>query len=232
MLTLDELIEAKDTANTTVGEMQKRLDRLNAEIVRAKSDGKYSPKYVQETVEELQREALPYFGERLAALHASAKVARAQKVAWESRPLLLSMQNFSADRQTDSLMRLRHATEYASMNAALLDLHAQIALEEMDLPVLYQLYLASLKTHTTPQRVDVNIDAVTIPGQVEALQAIRDIEALPARGELIAGAATAAGLTALRKMELGRQANVANEPPPSSNRHVEAASGIAGRFTA
>ncbi len=232
MMTLDQINETKDTMAATVADMQKRLDRLNAEIVRAKSDGKYSPSYVQETVEELQREALPYFGERLKALHQSAKVARAQKMAWTSKPLLLSMQPFALDKQTDSLMRLRHATEFASMDAVLLDLHAQVALEEMDLPVLYQLYLASLKTHTTPQRVDVNIDAVTIPEQVEALAAIRDIEAMPARGELIAGQATAAGLTALRKMELGRQANLANEPPPVTSRTVEASQGIAGRFTA
>lgn len=209
MMPLDELIETKDTAAATVADMQKRLDRLNAEITRTKSEGKYSPEYVRETVEELQREALPFFGERLKALHQSAKVARAQKMAWESRPLLLSMQNFSENPQTDAVTRLRYANEFASMDAKLLDLRAQIAIEEQDLPVIYQLLLASLKTHAGPARVDINIDAVTIPDQAEALEAIRAIEALPARGELIAGQATAAGLSSLRKMQLGREASAA-----------------------
>lgn len=209
MLTLEELIETKDTMAAAVGEMQKRLDRLNAEIVRTKSEGKYSPEYIRETVEELQREALPFFGERLKALHASAKLARAQKMAWTSKALLLSMQPFRADAQTDALLRLRHAAEYASMDSKLLDLHAQVAMEEQNLPVIYQIFLASLKTHGTTSRVDVNLDSLVIPGQSEALEAIRAIEAMPARGELIAGQATAAGLTALRKMELGRQINAA-----------------------
>lgn len=209
MKSFSEINDTKSAMAATVAAMQKRLDKLDAEITRVKSDGSRSPQYIAENVQRLQNEALPFFGENLKLLHETAKAVAATRPFWESKPLLLGLQRFSDSDRDDSMIRLRYATEFGRMDNGLLKLVADEAKVDGNLAVLYQAYLASIDTREKGERLDIDLADVTIPEQADALEAISACMGYPHHGELIAGQATAAGVSATRKLQLARQMQAA-----------------------
>lgn len=201
MKSLAEIKAIKSAMNATVVAMQQRLDKLDAEIIRAKSDSSRSPEYIRETVQRLQADALPFFGDKMREVQAAAKDVAIARGAWESKPYLLSMQRFSEIEQAEALIRLRWATEIARMPEPLFELLINDAMAAGNMPLLYQAYLV--------KPTAIKLDDVVIPDQAEALETIRACMAFPHQAELIAGQATAAGVSAARKLQLARQMQAA-----------------------
>lgn len=201
MKSLAEIKVIKSAMNATVVTMQQRLDKLDAEIARAKSDSSRSPEYIRETVQRLQHDALPFFGDKMREVQAAAKDVAIARGAWESKPYLLSMQRFSEIEQAEALIRLRWATEIARMPEPLIELLINDAMAAGNMPLLYQAYLV--------KPTAIKLDDVVIPDQAEALETIKACMAFPHQAELIAGQATAAGVSAARKLQLARQMQAA-----------------------
>jgi hypothetical protein len=201
MKTLSEITTIKAAMSATVAAMQTRLDRLEADITRAKSDGSRSPQWIREEVEKLQHAALPFFGDKMREVQAQAKEVATARDAWTSTPYLLGMQRFSDSDRDDSTIRMRYAGEFARMPAVLLDLAANDAKADGKLAVLYQAWLVNPSA--------VSLEGVAIPDQAEALAAISACLAFPHKAELIAGMATSAGVSSMRKLQLAREAQAA-----------------------
>lgn len=207
MLTLIEITTTATEMRETLEAMQRRFNKLNDDIAKAKSDNSRSPAFIAETIERLRNDALPFFGERLKLLKDKAATIRAEQTAWSNKPYMLSRQRYSAVPATDATIRAARGAELALMDSDLLNLTATEAKKEANLPLLFQCYLAGVATRTNGAlRVDIALDDVVISEQAEALAAIATCSRYPAQAELVAGATCAAGLAPLRKMELAREA--------------------------
>lgn len=213
MLTLEELNTIKNDMTAIVDAMQTRLDSVMSKITKIKGETTRSMEWIRDEVNKAEKDALPFFGESLDRVNELARLIKPQQVAWASKPLLLSRQTVKDRDVDDAIIKLRMSDECARMERNLLQLTADNAIEEGNLPLLYQAYLASLKTHsdagnliTGIDRIDIDLSNVEIPEQKEALDAIRACLQYPAKAELIAGQSTTVSMTALRKLQLGRQA--------------------------
>ncbi|MBZ0096987.1 MAG: hypothetical protein K8H75_16660 [Sulfuricella sp.] len=204
MFKMSQLKAVRDGMSADVDFMQGILARLDSDSVRIKSDGTRHDDFIKEKVDEARAKALPQLGEKLGTFGSRLEAVKAQRKFWESKPMILSLQTFDSDVAKDAQIRAAKLAELASMDSPLLQLTADSALEDADLPTIYQCYLASRDRHGTPGWRGLSLDDVVIPEQAEALQIIQQCTALTMQAEDIAKLASGGGLTPTRRLQTAR----------------------------
>lgn len=204
MLKLPQLQAIHSGLQSDVNDMQAALDRLNAKIVSIKSDATRHDDYIKEKVDEARQAALPAMGELLGTVGPRLEEAKAQRRYWESKPLVLAQQTFDSDLVKDSTIRQSKGAEFGAMDSALLQLIADSAIDDGNLPLIFQAYLAGFARHGQPGWRGVDLSNVAIPEQDTALQIIRQCEGLAMKASDIVAQASGGGLTPVRRLQSAR----------------------------
>lgn len=204
MLTLNQLQALHGGMQSDVATMQASLDKLNAEIVRIKSDGTRHDDYIAEKVDEARKAVLPAMGERLGTFGERVERAKAQRKYWNSKTMILSLQMFDADPLRDATIRLAKGAELAAMDSALLQLVADSAIEDGNFQMIYMAYLAGFARHGQPGWRGMDLAGVAVPEQDSALAIIREIEGLTMKASDILAQASGGGLSPVRRLQTAR----------------------------
>ena len=207
--------------------MQEVLDGVSTEIAQLEADGTRHPTWIRERTDEVRGKAMSALGPSMRYLSEQAAPVMAQSRFWESRNLLLSLEKFDEDPVKDSAIRQRYMAELNALSPEELQLVAAHARDDNNLPLLWQAHLAGMRWAEVKGATGIDISDVEVPGQAEALQAIRDCGALVAGGELIVGQ-TSGRLTPTKKMQLGRAMAQPRENNVSGRYGDSDGSGIAG----
>lgn len=204
MMKLAQLQAIHGGLQSDVATLQANLDRLNAEIFRIKSDNSRHDSYIAEKVDDAKKAALPAMGERLGTFGFRLETAKAQRKFWESTPMVLAQQTFDNDPVKDAAIRQSKGFEFAAMDSSLLQLVADSAKEDANLPLLFQAYIAGFARHGQPGWRGIDLSDVVIPEQAAALQIIRQCEGLAMQASDILAQASGGGLTPVRKLQTAR----------------------------
>ena len=208
--------------------MQSVLDSLSAEIARFEADGTRRPDWVRERTDEARRKAFTALGPSWRFLQEQAAAVKAQSRFWESRNLLLSLEKFDEDQVKDRAIRQSYMAELNALSPEELQLVAAHARDDGNLPLLWQCHLAGRRWADVKGATGVDVSDVKVPGQAEALQAIRDCGALVAAGEFIVGQ-TSGRVKPTQKLTFGRaMAQPSEKNVPGTPRYGDSGSGIAG----
>lgn len=204
MLKLNQIQAIHSGMKADVETMQAVLDGLNNEIVRIKSDGTRHDDWVNEKVEEARDKVLPILGETLGTFGSRFETTKSQKQFWASKPFVLSQQSFNDDPVKDATIRMVKGSEFSAMDSALLQLAADSALFDGDLPMIWQAYLAGVARNGQPGWKGVDLADLEIPEQALALRLIQECEGFVMKAHDIAALASSGGLTPVRKMQTHR----------------------------
>ena len=228
MWNVKRILEVKDAMQAKKKAMQAVLDRLSVEIARLEADGTRHPDWIRDKTAEARHQALSALGPSMRFLSEQAAPVKAQSRFWESRNLLLSLQKFDEDPAKDSAVRQRYMAELNALGQDELQLVADHARDDDNLPLLWQAHLAGRRWADVKGATGVDVSDVKVPGQAEALQAIRDCGALVAAGEFIVGQ-TSGRVKPTQKLTFGRaMAQPSEKNVPGTPRYGDSGSGIAG----
>lgn len=180
MYLLEEVQELEGKSNTALVEMQQLVDSLAAKIDTLKSDGSRSESYKAESIQKERDMAMPAIREQSEIINAVNKELHPQSRFWESKPLILAQQKFSAVEYQDAMIRSSVGRELAAVPLAVLTLHTDSAIADKNLPMFYQCWLAANSRSANSRSdenlkiaaLEVNLDLVDIPEQLQALAAI------------------------------------------------------------
>ena len=190
-----------------VASLQGTLDRLNGNIIGIKSDNSRHDSYIAEKVDEARKAALPQMGDLLGTFGGRLETVQAQRKFWESKELILSMQTFANDPAQDATIRLGKIAEFAAMPARLLQLVGDSAKEDNNYALLFVAFIAGHDRAGQPGWRGIDLSDVAVPEQTEALQLIKQSEALAMRASDIVALASGGGLTPVRKLQTARALN-------------------------
>ena len=229
MWNVERMLGVKKTMENKKAQMQTVLDGLSAEIARIEADGTRHKDWKREKISEARGKAMSALGPSMRFLSEQAAPVKAQSQFWESGNFLLSLEKFDEDPVKDSAVRQRYMAELNALGPEELQLVAANARDDDNLPLLWQAHLAGRRWKDVKGATGVDMSDVKVPGQAEALQAIRDCGALVAGGELIVGQ-TSGRLTPTQKMQFGRaMAQPSENKVPGTPRYGDPdGSGIAG----
>lgn len=204
MLKLPQIQAIRGGMQSDVATLQASLDQLNATIVRIKSDDSRHDSYVADKVDEARKAALPAMGARLGTFGERLETVQAQEKYWSSKAMVLAQQTFDSDPVKDATIRQSKGAEFAAMDSALLQLVADSAIDDNNLPLIFQVYLAGFPRHGQPGWRGIDLSEIVIPEQDAALQLIREVEGLAMRAQDIFAQASGGGLTPVRKLQTAR----------------------------
>lgn len=204
MLKLNQIQAIHNGMKSDVETMQGILDRLNAEIVHIKSDGTRHDTYIKDKVAEARKVPLSELGAILGNFGPRLNNVKSQTRYWNSVPFLLSQQVFNTDPALDATIRLAIGSEFAAMDSALMQLAADSAIYDKNLPLIWQAWLAGLNRKGQPGWRGINPADIAIPEQTEALTLIRGCEGLAMQAHNIVAQASGGGLTPVRKLQSAR----------------------------
>lgn len=131
-----------------------------------------------------------------------------QGVFWESTPLLLSLHKFNEAPEKDAQIRLSYNKELLSIPLPLLDLIFKNARNEINLPLIYQCWLASVirgKEQSFSDIVDNSLNGIVIKEQAQALAAISQCWTNISRGESLAANFFGRNTDPRRRIEMARE---------------------------
>lgn len=181
MLTLQNLQTLLTESQAIVERWQVAVDALLRDIQRLKKINAKYPDVMLEEVALRRSKAREVIGDKEQRLSQIAQIATAQEKFWADSAFLLSRTRFDEDSAKDAVIRARWLAELSAMSASTLQLVRQNALEESALALLWQCVLANQQR--AEKLVALDLTAVVIPQQAEALAAIQQIQALADRGE-------------------------------------------------
>lgn len=204
MLKLNQIQAIHGGMKSNIETMQQILDRLNAEIVHIKSDGTRHDSYIKDKVAEARKLPLSELGAILGTFGARLDTVKAQQCYWNSVPFLLSQQVFDTDPVKNATIRLSVGSEFKAMDAAMMQLAADSAQDDKNLPLLWQAWLAGLNRHGQSGWRGIDLAETVIPEQMEALTLIRGCEGLTMEAQNIMAQASGGGLSPVRKLQTAR----------------------------
>jgi hypothetical protein len=226
MWNVKRIIEARDAMQGKKKEMQGVLDKVSAEIAQFEADGTRHPDWIRERTAEARGKAFSALGPPSRFLSEQAAAVKAQARFWESRNLLLSLEKFDEDPVKDSAIRQRYRGELNALSNEELHLVADHARDDGNLPLLWQAHLAGRRFADVKGATGIDISDVKVPGQDEALQAIRECGALLAGGDFIVGQ-TSGRVNPTRKLTLGRaMAQPSENKVPGAPRYGDPPTGL------
>jgi hypothetical protein len=203
MWNIEKILRVKNELAGKKKEMEAVRDKLSVEITRIEADGTRHADWKREKTAEARGKAMSALGPSMRYLSEQAAPVGAQSRFWESRSLLLAQQKFDEDPAKDSAVRQRYMAELNALSHDELHLVAANARDDNNLPLLWQAHLAGRRLADVKGATGVDVSDVNVPGQAEALQAIRDCGALVAGGEFIVGQ-TSGRLTPTQKLQFAR----------------------------
>lgn len=175
MYSLEKIQELEEKSNEALVNLQKLVDSLAAKIDALKSDGSRSESYKAESIQKERDMAMPAIREQSEIINAVNKELHPQGRFWESKPLILAQQKFSAVEYQDAMIRSSVGRELAAVPLGVLKLHVDSVIEDKNLPMFYQCWLAA-NSHSAEDcklaALEVNLDLVDIPEQLQALAAV------------------------------------------------------------
>jgi|GEM_PF-4299233 len=204
MLKLNQIQAIHSDMKSDVDAMQQTLNRLNAEITHIKSDGTRHDSYIKDKVAEARNKPLSELGAILGTFGTRLDKVKAQRPYWDNVPFLLGQQVFDNDPVKDATIRLAVGSEFALMDSTLLQLAADSAKDDKNLPLLWQTWLAGLNRNGQPGWRGLDITGVVIPDREEALLLIRGCEGLTMQASDIMAQASGGGLSSVRKLQTAR----------------------------
>jgi len=204
MFKLNQLQAIQGGMKSDVATLQAALDQLNTTIVRIKSDDSRHDSYVTDKVDEVRKSVLASMGERLGTFGARLETIQAQEKYWSSKPMVLAQQAFDSDPVADATIRQSKGAELSAMDSVLLQLVADSAIDDNNLPLIFQVYTAGFSRHGQPGWRGIDLSEVVIPEQDAALQIIREVEGLAMRASDIVAQASGGGLSPVRKLQTAR----------------------------
>jgi hypothetical protein len=203
MWNVERILGVKKTMENKKAQMQAVLDSLSAEIAQLEADGTRHPDWIREKTAEARGKTMSALGPSIRYLSEQAAPVKAQSRFWESRNLLLSLEKFDEDPAKDSVVRQRYLAELNALSPEELQLVAANARDDNNLPLLWQAHLAGRRWADVKGAPGVDVSDVKVPGQAEALQAIRDCGGLFAGGEYIVNQ-TSGRVTPTQKLQFAR----------------------------
>lgn len=180
MYSLEKVKDLEGKSNEALATMQRMVDSLAAKIDGYRADSSRSDAFNNERIQKARDEALPSISAQNEIITAVNKELYVQKKFYESKPLILSLQAFNDDPAKDAGIRANVGREMAVMPISLLRLAIESAAADKNLPIFYQGYLAATgRTEEFRQAggMNVDLDSVDIPEQLEGLAAISQAQA-------------------------------------------------------
>lgn len=204
MLKIEILRIMKASMKADTDKAQSLLASLDNEIQRIKADGSRHPNWIAEKITEARAKAIPAIGEIVKTFDDRNVQAMAQKEFWQSKKLLLSQQRFDKDPVSDATIRSARLAEIALLDVVTLKSVSDDAKFDNNLPLLWMCFLVGQGRSDHPGWDGIDISAITIPDQDEALLLIEQCSALTHLAHNCYGQANGRVDTGLDKMTLAR----------------------------
>ncbi len=204
MLKLDQIQAIHSGMQSNVDTMQQILNKLNAEIIHIKSDGTRHDSYIKDKVAEARKPRLAELGNILGTFGERLETVKAQRIYWQNVPFILHQQVFDNDPVKDAIIRQSVRTEFEAVDSKLLQLSANSAIEDKNLPLIWQAWLVGINRNGTPGWYGINLDEIEIPEQTEALRLIKSCEGLVMLASDLMAQASGSGLSPVRKLQTAR----------------------------
>ena len=187
-----------------VEKAQALLASLDSSIQKIKADGSRHPNWIAEKIAELRAQKIPAIGAIIRTFDDRSAEVMADKPNWQNKPLLLSRQRFDKDPVSDATIRQSRLTECERMDAATLQIVADNAKGENNLPLFWCCFVTGLQRAGQPGWGGIDFANVVIPDQAEALQLIEQCSALTHLAHSCYSQASGNVLTGLDKMQVAR----------------------------
>lgn len=171
MYSIEEVKELEGKSNSALSEMRKLTAALTAKIDAIRTDGSRSEAFKAEKIQAERDAAMPAIRVQSEIIAAVNKELHPQERFWDSKPLVLSMQKFSEAPSQDAMIRQNTGRELSVVPEGVLALHIDAAIEDRNLPMIYQCWLAA-SSRTDTAKLEINLDLAEIPEQKAALSAI------------------------------------------------------------
>jgi hypothetical protein len=204
MLKLNQIQAIHSGMQSKVDTMQQILNKLNAEIIHIKSDGTRHDSYIKDKVAEARKPRLAEISAILGTFGERLETVKAQRIYWQNVPFILHQQVFDNDPVKDATIRQSVRTEFEAMDSKLLQLSVNSAIEDKNLPLIWQAWLVGHNRNGTPGWYGINLDEIEIPEQVEALRLIKSCEGLVMLASDLMAQASGSGLSPVRKLQTAR----------------------------
>lgn len=208
MLNIDQMHEVHKGIKQAIATMSEKLTQLQAEIKRIQADGTRHPAWITEKSNELRSKYLGELNSILGSVERGYERLKAQHKFYGDKSLLLSKLPFTPDLAQDSAIRLRYLEEFSRMPGRLLQLVADDALADNNLPLLYMTYLTGKKGSSGWRGIDLS--RVNIPNQDAALAIIEEARGLAMQAHNIVALASGQEIFGLRKLQTARALGAAN----------------------
>jgi hypothetical protein len=202
MKTIADLQILHTQSAQAVAKMRGIAERRRGEEERFRADTSRSENYITENVRASRDTAVADIGAHYPTVVPNAKAAAAARRHWESKELVLSQKRYSSDLTV--AIRSARLAEFANLPSALLAQIADNAREQGDAVTAWIAYASNLGHAGGPGFVPIDLAAVELPEQTEALRLIDETIALQANAELVVGE-TSGRLDPTKKMQLGRR---------------------------
>lgn len=184
-----------------VGALGRGLDDF---IQRVKADATRSPEWKSEQIAAARKACLEKMAEKIKTFPERVQALEAQRQYWSNVAFLLSRQKFDASETNDSIVKMRQLRECEAMPPALLQLTADSAKEDKNLPLLWQCHLAGHALRGGAGWKGIHLDDVKVPNQDEALRLIALASAVEYAARSAYGVASGGILTGADKLNLAR----------------------------
>lgn len=172
---------------------------------------------------EVRTKTVAKMREDLAELRILAANAKAQRVFWQDRALLMSLQRFDPDAGVDAQIRVNYRAELAAMPLPLLSLTMKSAMDDAKAKPTAPAVLARVWACVQAGRAAAagrlpDWSSIEIPDQRDVLAKIDVTAAALAEGELVFGAVSGAPLTSMQRLTIGHSKPAATSRPSSPGR--------------
>lgn len=212
MLDIKQLQELQAQSNLAISVMEKANSGVNDLIAEIEKDSSRSQAYKSEKIKAKREAILPILQAQLAVVRNCHKAANASKKYWDSKPLLLSLEKYLDDPAGDAAIKLQKSAELVAMTPPMLHLTFENAIDEVNLPLVYQCWLIANSAWVAGDKRFIetaNLPAeLEIPNQKAALAAISVCWSNLSHGESVAATASGARLAPSQKITVGREQQI------------------------
>jgi hypothetical protein len=208
MLKINELLTLQKKSEINLNFIEGLIEKANQTIEDINSDKTRSEKWKEETIKHTRDQLSQPIAEKIQAIKEIAEEAAKNKPFWESVPFLLSIQSFNREPEKDAQIRLAYIHELKNMPLPLIDLALRNAIEEGNLPLIFQCWKAGLSAVTqnnTKDMINLSLEGVVIPDQAEALEAISNCLKIWTNVETHKDAFFGITISPLKRLQLARE---------------------------
>jgi hypothetical protein len=199
------LKQSKNELQTAAERARSLADALDASVQRAKNDKSRSPAWIDGEINRLRSAAVPAIAEIVSGFDKKLAEILANKPFWDNKKLILSLQKFDEnDLQKDAVIRSARLQELEHMDGALLQITAENAAFDENLPEYWLCYLLGQKMAGKPGWSGLSIDDIQIPDRDEALKIFDQCKALVHAAHVAFSVANGRVLTGTEKLANAR----------------------------